>query len=222
MLLDELLRELGVPGVELRLGSLGSLEARAAYREELQAYLRDHEAELSDGRARADRRQPAARLRLRRRGHAGGDGGGADDARPARRRRRRALRRGARRCSTRPGVAYELDGTLVRGLDYYTRTVFAFDCDRLGAQSEIGGGGRYDGLVEQLGGPPTPAVGWAAGIERILLALGERGRARRPATSSSPSPTRPSASARWRWSPSCATPGSRPSSTSPGAASRAR
>jgi histidyl-tRNA synthetase len=59
----------------------------------------------------------------------------------------------------------------VRGLDYYTRTTFSFVCDRLGAQSEIGGGGRYDGLVEQLGGPATPAVGWAAGIERILLAL---------------------------------------------------
>ena len=71
------------------------------------------------------------------------------------------------------GVAYEIDPTLVRGLDYYTRTIFSFVCDRLGAQSEVGGGGRYDGLIEQLGGPPTPAVGWAAGIERILLALDE-------------------------------------------------
>ena len=65
---------------------------------------------------------------------------------------------------------YELDPTLVRGLDYYTRTVFEFDSPSLGAQSGVGGGGRYDGLVEQLGGPPTPGVGWAAGIERILLA----------------------------------------------------
>ena len=71
------------------------------------------------------------------------------------------------------GIAYEVDPTLVRGLDYYTRTIFSFVCDALGAQSEIGGGGRYDGLIEQLGGPPTPAVGWAAGIERILLALDE-------------------------------------------------
>ena len=61
----------------------------------------------------------------------------------------------------------------MRGLDYYTRTIFSFVCEELGAQSEIGGGGRYDGLIEQLGGSPTPAVGWAAGIERILLALGE-------------------------------------------------
>jgi len=58
----------------------------------------------------------------------------------------------------------------VRGLDYYTRTVFEFTSDALGAQSGVGGGGRYDGLVELLGGPPTPGVGWAAGIERILLA----------------------------------------------------
>ena len=60
----------------------------------------------------------------------------------------------------------------MRGLDYYTRTVFEFTSDALGAQSGVGGGGRYDGLVEQLGGPPTPGVGWAAGIERILLASG--------------------------------------------------
>jgi histidyl-tRNA synthetase len=58
----------------------------------------------------------------------------------------------------------------VRGLDYYTRTVFEFESERLGAQAALGGGGRYDRLVEELGGPATPGVGWAAGIERILLA----------------------------------------------------
>jgi histidyl-tRNA synthetase len=58
----------------------------------------------------------------------------------------------------------------VRGLDYYARTVFEYTSDALGAQSGVGGGGRYDGLVEQLGGPPTPGMGWAAGIERMLLA----------------------------------------------------
>ena len=67
-------------------------------------------------------------------------------------------------------VPYEVDPTLVRGLDYYTRTVFEFESAALGAQSGVGGGGRYDGLVEELGGPPTPGCGWAAGIERILLA----------------------------------------------------
>ena len=73
------------------------------------------------------------------------------------------------------GISYEIDPTLVRGLDYYTRTIFSFVCTGLGAQSEVGGGGRYDDLIEQLGGPPTPAIGWAAGIERILLALDEEG-----------------------------------------------
>jgi histidyl-tRNA synthetase len=71
------------------------------------------------------------------------------------------------------GMPYEIDTTLVRGLDYYTRTVFEFESERLGAQAALGGGGRYDGLVEELGGPPTPGVGWAAGVERILLAAGE-------------------------------------------------
>jgi histidyl-tRNA synthetase len=72
------------------------------------------------------------------------------------------------------GVTYEVDPTLVRGLDYYTRTVFEFTSQALGAQSGVGGGGRYDGLVEQLGGPPTPGCGWAAGIERIRLAAAEQ------------------------------------------------
>ena len=68
------------------------------------------------------------------------------------------------------GLPYEVDTTLVRGLDYYTRTVFEFTSDDLGAQSGVGGGGRYDGLMEQIGGPPTPGMGWAAGVERMLLA----------------------------------------------------
>jgi histidyl-tRNA synthetase len=68
------------------------------------------------------------------------------------------------------GVRYEIDTTLVRGLDYYTRTLFEFSSDALGAQSGVAGGGRYDRLMEQLDGPPTPATGWAAGVERMLLA----------------------------------------------------
>ena len=118
------------------------------------------------------------------------------------------------------GVAYTLDGSLVRGLDYYNRTVFEFACDRLGAQSGLGGGGRYDGLVELLGGPPTPAVGWAAGIERILLAL---------ETPPDPEPIdvfvvagRGPGAARSPSSASSARPASPPTSTSPAAASRGR
>ncbi len=109
----------------------------------------------------------------------------------------------------------------MRGLDYYTRTIFSFVCEGLGAQSEIGGGGRYDGLIEQLGGPPTPAVGWAAGIERILLALDEARRWPAVAMPLSPLPIDAERRRAMALARSCATPGSRPSSTSPGAASRA-
>jgi histidyl-tRNA synthetase len=172
MLLSDLLGELGVPGVELRLGSLGSFEARRAYLEDLKAHLHAHEGELSgDVRERIDINP----LRAFDSDHEGtravmasaptivGALEGEDAEHFA---EVRALLDSA-------GVAYVVDPTLVRGLDYYTRTIFSFVCDALGAQSEIGGGGRYDGLIEQLGGPPTPAVGFAAGIERILLALDE-------------------------------------------------
>jgi histidyl-tRNA synthetase len=172
VLLDDLLRELEVPGVELRLGSLGSPATRAGYLDELKAYLRENESDLAgEVRARIDtnplrafdsddertREVMMAAPKLLDRLE------GADAEHFA---EVRELLEGS-------GVEHELDPTLVRGLDYYTRTTFSFVCDRLGAQSELGGGGRYDGLVEQLGGPPTPAVGWAAGIERILLALGQ-------------------------------------------------
>ena len=69
------------------------------------------------------------------------------------------------------GVAYELDPHLVRGLDYYRHTAFEFVTDRLGAQGTVIAGGRYDGLIEQLGGPHTPAIGWAAGIERLAMMI---------------------------------------------------
>jgi histidyl-tRNA synthetase len=174
MLLSDLLAELAVPGVELRLGSLGSLDSRRAYLEELRAYLRAHEGELSkDVRERID-------LNPLRAFDADDEGtraamadaptivehlDGEDASHFA---EVRALLGAA-------GTPYTVDPTLVRGLDYYTRTIFSFVCPALGAQSEVGGGGRYDGLIEQLGGPPTPAVGWAAGIERIMLAMGEEG-----------------------------------------------
>jgi histidyl-tRNA synthetase len=171
-LLADLLAELGVPGVELRLGSLGSFEARQAYLEELREHLRAHEGELSkDVRERID----ANPLRA----FDSDDEGTRDVMASAPQLVDRLEGEDADHFAEvqslldAVGVPYEIDTTLVRGLDYYTRTIFSFVCDRLGAQSEIGGGGRYDGLVEQLGGPPTPAIGWAAGIERILLALGE-------------------------------------------------
>jgi histidyl-tRNA synthetase len=172
LLLSDLLGELGVPGVELRLGSLGSFEARRAYLEDLKGHLHAHEGELSkDVRERIDL-NPLRAFDSDDEGTRGvmasaptivGQLAGEDAEHFA---EVRALLDAA-------GIAYVVDPTLVRGLDYYTRTIFSFVCDRLGAQSEIGGGGRYDGLIEQLGGKPTPAVGFAAGIERILLALDE-------------------------------------------------
>ncbi|MGC8862572.1 MAG: histidine--tRNA ligase, partial [Armatimonadota bacterium] len=69
------------------------------------------------------------------------------------------------------GIAHTLDPRLVRGFDYYTRTAFEFVSDRLGAQNAIGGGGRYDNLVEEIGGPPTPAIGFGIGLERVMVAL---------------------------------------------------
>jgi histidyl-tRNA synthetase len=172
MLLADLLGELGVPGVELRLGSLGSFEARRAYLEDLKAHLHAHESELSeDVRERIDL-NPLRAFDADDEGTRGVmasaptiveqlEGEDAEHFAEV-----KALLDAS-------GIEYVIDPTLVRGLDYYTRTIFSFVCDRLGAQSEIGGGGRYDGLIEQLGGPPTPAVGFAAGIERILLALDE-------------------------------------------------
>src|SRR3954453_12342447 len=170
MLLADLLGELGVPGVELRLGSLGSFEARRAYLEDLKAHLHAHEAELSKDVCERIDINPLRAFDSDHEGTRGVmasaptiverlDGEDAEHFAEV-----RALLAAA-------GVAYVIDSTLVRGLDYYTRTIFSFVCDRLGAQSEIGGGGPLHGRFEQPRGAPPPAVGFAAGIERILLAL---------------------------------------------------
>jgi histidyl-tRNA synthetase len=168
-LLTTLLSELDVRELRLRLASLGSLASRREYRERLQAYLHANEASLSeDVRSRIDLNP----LRAFDSDHPGTQ----SVMRDAPLLREHLSVEDAdhfaqvRELLDVAGVAYELDPTLVRGLDYYTRTVFEFTSDALGAQSGVGGGGRYDGLIEQLGGPATPGVGWAAGIERIMLA----------------------------------------------------
>jgi histidyl-tRNA synthetase len=178
-LLARLLEEMGVRDVRLRLSSLGSSESRNEYRELLKAHLRAHEADLSqEVRGRIELNP----LRAFDTDHEG---------------TKRVMESAPRlldHLSNEDGdhfaevrglldaaeVGYEIDPTLVRGLDYYTRTVFEFTSDALGAQSGVGGGGRYDGLVEQLGGTPTPGMGWAAGVERILLAGEEPPVARSP------------------------------------------
>jgi histidyl-tRNA synthetase len=172
VLLAELLDALSVREVTLRLGSLGSPETRATYREELRAYLRSHEARLAEEvRARIDLNPMRAfdsSDRATREVMAGAPKL-LDRLSPEDEEHFAAVQALLRES----GVPFTLDPTLVRGLDYYTRTVFEFTSEALGAQSGVGGGGRYDRLIERIGGPPTPASGWAAGLERMLLAGGE-------------------------------------------------
>jgi histidyl-tRNA synthetase len=171
LLLATLLGEVGARGVNVRLSSLGKLSSRLVYREALQAHLRTNADRLSEEvRERIDLNP----LRAFDSDHPGTQ----EVMRTAPLLRDFLEADDAEHFATvlalldAGGVAYEIDPTLVRGLDYYARTVFEVHSSELGAQSALGGGGRYDGLVEQIGGPPTPAMGWAAGIERILLAGG--------------------------------------------------
>jgi len=169
LLLAELIERAGAGPARLRLSSLGTPETRAAYLDELRGHLRDHEGELSeDVRDRLE----ANPLRAFDADHAGTQAVMAGAPRLLDRLDPADAEHFADVCALldAAGQAYEVDSTLVRGLDYYTRTVFEFESERLGAQAALGGGGRYDRLIEELGGPPTPGVGWAAGIERILLA----------------------------------------------------
>ena len=172
VLLAELLESLGVKGTRLRLSSLGTPATRSEYREELKAFLRAHQDRLSaEVRSRIDLNPMRA--------FDATDPGTREVMRGAPTLLERLAPEDAehfdqvRRLLDDAGVRYELDPALVRGLDYYTRTVFEFTSDALGAQSGIGGGGRYDGLIELLEGPHTPAAGWAAGVERMLMAAGE-------------------------------------------------
>lgn len=178
-ILHTLLTQVGAKQVVLKLGSLGSLEARADYREQLVRFLRSRQSELSDDVVSRIDENPLRAFDAKDPGTQAVmvdapllmDHLGADDA--AHLAEVRALLDAA-------GVPYELDKTLVRGLDYYTRTVFEFSSAALGAQSGVGGGGRYDGLIEQIGGPATPGAGWAAGVERLLMAGSDFGGAQWP------------------------------------------
>src|SRR5688572_12997421 len=170
LLLAELLEAIGARDVNLVIASLGQPESRAAYREELIAYLRANEDQLS--------REVIERIDL--------NPLRAFDAKhePT----QRVMAKAPRLIDRLPqedldhfaevqdllraaDLSYTVDTTLVRGLDYYTRTLFEFTSGALeAAQNTLGGGGRYDGLAEVLGGPATPGVGWAAGVERMLMA----------------------------------------------------
>jgi histidyl-tRNA synthetase len=169
VLLADLLEVLGVRHPRLRVSSLGTPETRAAYREELQTYLRANEERLArEVRERIDLNP----LRAFDSDDPGTRGVMADAPLLLDRLADDDLEHFAavRALLDEAGLVYEVDPTLVRGLDYYTRTVFEFESAELGAQSGVGGGGRYDRLVQLIGGPPTAGCGWAAGVERILLA----------------------------------------------------
>jgi histidyl-tRNA synthetase len=174
-------QKLGLQGAVLQINSLGTLAARADYRAALVAWLRTHESALDDD---SRRRLDSNPLRI------------LDSKNPE----MQSLIEDAPRlpdfldeesrthfsdlCALldRAGVAYEVNPRLVRGLDYYSKTVFEWITDQLGAQGTICAGGRYDGLVEYLGGKPAPAIGFALGLER-LLALLQVGGVRLPASS---------------------------------------
>jgi histidyl-tRNA synthetase len=169
---DALLARLGVTDYVLYLNSIGDLNCRPAYLAKLEAWLDEHDAELDDD-TRAKRQTSPLRV---------------FDVKGE---RVQALLADAptigenlcdecrehfehvRAFLDAIGVRYVLQPTLVRGLDYYTRTTFEFKDEAIGAQDSICGGGRYDGLIEAIGGPPTPGIGFGAGIERLLLSLGD-------------------------------------------------
>ncbi len=174
LLSARLLRRLGLSRLKLQLNSLGTPAARAAYREKLTAYFGAHESALD---ADSKRRLQGNPLRI------------LDSKNPEMQRliaAAPALLDGLdaeskthfeRLCAllSSAGVDYEVEPRLVRGLDYYTRTVFEWTTDALGAQSTVCAGGRYDGLVAQLGGAATPGIGWAMGQERIIMLLEQQG-----------------------------------------------
>ena len=170
----ELLARLGVTNYEIQLNSIGDANCRPAYIERLNAWLDEHEDALDD-----DARQKRATSPLR-----------VFDVKSdaVQEALAEAPRIGESLCDECRehfdevralledyALEYTLVPTLVRGLDYYTRTVFEFVDEAIGAKSSIAAGGRYDGLVEELGGPPTPGIGFGAGIERLLLSMDAAG-----------------------------------------------
>jgi histidyl-tRNA synthetase len=169
-LYDELLRRLGLTGYALELNSIGDRQCRPAYMELLSAWLDEHDAELDD-EARAKRRTTPLRVfdvKSERVQAVLADAPKIGESLCDACREHFAQ---VRESLDSYGVEYELVPTLVRGLDYYTRTTFEFKSEDLGAKDTICGGGRYDGLIEEIGGPPTPGIGFGAGIERLLLSI---------------------------------------------------
>jgi histidyl-tRNA synthetase len=169
-------RNLGLDGLELELNTLGESEARARYRARLVDYLRRHEAELdADSRRRMntnplrvlDSKNPALRELI------AGAPRLADDLDETSIRTFEELQNLLRAA----GIGFRLNPRLVRGLDYYNGAVYEWTSSQLGAQNAVCAGGRYDGLIEQLGGKPAPACGFALGVERLLALVKEGAKA---------------------------------------------
>ena len=169
---DQLLRELGIDGVTLQLNTLGDAQTRDAWREALVDYFSARADDLSEESRDRLQRNPLRILDSKdARDKAIADGAPAIDdfLTPEARDFFAQVTAGLDAA----GVAWTRNPGLVRGLDYYRHTAFEFVTDRLGAQGAVIAGGRYDGLIEALGGPYTPAVGWAAGIERLAMLIDE-------------------------------------------------
>jgi histidyl-tRNA synthetase len=163
-------RDLGLKGLRLEMNTIGSPQERARYRTDLVAFLEKNASRLDDDARRRmhtnplrtlDSKNPVVQEVLASAPSLAGHLGDAS----------RAHFDGVKRLLDAVGVEFSINPKLVRGLDYYNLTVFEWISDRLGAQGTVCGGGRYDGLFEQLGGKRTPAVGWGMGIERMLLLL---------------------------------------------------
>ncbi|MFJ1750290.1 histidine--tRNA ligase [Streptomyces sp. NPDC088116] len=172
ILADQAYRSLGLSNFRILLNSLGDKECRPVYREALQGFLRaldlDEETrrriEINPLRVLDDKRADVQKQLV-----------GAPLLRDYLCDACKGYHEEVRELLTAAGVVFEDDEKLVRGLDYYTRTTFEFVHDGLGAQSAVGGGGRYDGLSEMIGGPELPSVGWALGVDRTVLALEAEG-----------------------------------------------
>jgi histidyl-tRNA synthetase len=167
---DQLLKELGIEGAILQLNTLGDPETRAAWRDALYEHFRAHAGSLSDDSKDRLERNPLRILDSK----AHQDWPVVDSAPTIDEHLTSEASEFFAQVTeglSAAGVRWERAPRLVRGLDYYRHTAFEFVTDRLGSQGTVLAGGRYDGLIEALGGPHTPAVGWAAGIERLAMMI---------------------------------------------------
>ena len=168
----DLLADLGVGGLQLEINSLGTPEDRQRYRAELVSWLEAHHDQLDPDSQKRISTNPLRVLDSKNQGTQALLAGAPTlvDALAGESHERFAR---VRQALESLGIPFVLNPRLVRGLDYYGHTAFEITSNQLGAQATVCGGGRYDGLVEQLGGPPTAAVGWAIGLERLVLLLSQ-------------------------------------------------